>query len=253
MSIVAYHASDRGAGVMVREPRSTWLQAVVSVDGGRGFVIETKDWDRLVVTAAHRLQSGGEPYLPQPHGMSNLEERTYANLLGPLGGELTVWAECLFVDPVADLAVLGSPDGQELYDEAAAYEALVEAAVPLKLGSLSFTPERHTLPDGTEISGGPVAESDAWPLALSGQWFGCRVMSRGRSLWISKAAEGIRGGMSGSPIIAPNGRAIGVLCTSSGVVTPGQQPDTGDHREGGPNPYLPANLPGWLACGMCEP
>jgi len=229
------------------------LRSVVSVDGGRGFVIKTKDRDRLIITAAHCLLRGKKPSLPPAFSFSYTAERTCAKLLGRLGGNKTISAECLFVDPVADLAVLGSPDGQELYDEAAAYEALVEAAVPLKLGSLSFTPERHTLPDGTEISGGPVAESDAWLLALSGQWFGCRVMSRGRSLWISKAAEGIRGGMSGSPIIAPNGRAIGVLCTSSGVVTPGQQPDTGDHREGGPNPYLPANLPGWLACGMCEP
>jgi hypothetical protein len=56
---------------------------------------------------------------------------------------------------------------------------------------------------------------------------------RGWSLWISDAAEGIRGGMSGSPIVAPNGRAIGVVCTS----------------EDGPNPFLPANLPGWLVRG----
>jgi len=230
---------------MAREPRSTWLQAVVRVDGGRGFVIETKDWDRLVVTAAHRLQSGGEPYLPQPHGMSNLEERTYANLLGPLGGELTVWAECLFVDPVADLAVLGSPDGQAFWEEAEAYDALVDAAVPLKLGTLSFKPERHTLSDGTEITGFPYAESDAWLLSLGGQWFRCRVMSRrGLALQVSDAVEGIRGGMSGSPIIAPNGRAIGVVCTSSGL-----RDDGDDHREGGPNPYLPANLPGWLVRG----
>jgi hypothetical protein len=39
-------------------------------------------------------------------------------LLSPLGAEPHVWAECLFVDPVADLAVLGPVDGQELYDEA---------------------------------------------------------------------------------------------------------------------------------------
>jgi hypothetical protein len=28
-----------------------------------------------------------------------------------------VWAECLFVDPIADLAVLGAPDSQELHDK----------------------------------------------------------------------------------------------------------------------------------------
>ena len=36
-----------------------------------------------------------------------------------------VWAECLFADPVADIAVLGVPDEQYLSSEAAAFEALV--------------------------------------------------------------------------------------------------------------------------------
>jgi hypothetical protein len=34
-------------------------QAVVRVDGGRGFVVETEDEDRFVITAGHRL-----PHLP---------------------------------------------------------------------------------------------------------------------------------------------------------------------------------------------
>ena len=35
-------------------------------------------------------------------------------------------AECQFVDPIADIAVLGSVDGQELYDEVAAYDDLTD-------------------------------------------------------------------------------------------------------------------------------
>jgi hypothetical protein len=35
-------------------------------------------------------------------------------MLGPLDGEPSIWAECLFVDVIADLAVLGPPDKQEL-------------------------------------------------------------------------------------------------------------------------------------------
>src|SRR5208282_2594949 len=90
--------------------------------GGRGFVAETGG-QTLIVTAAHCL-----PNLPPGMGGGALtEELTYANILGQLGEEPTAWAECLFVDPVADLAVLGSPDGQELFEEAAAYEALVES------------------------------------------------------------------------------------------------------------------------------
>jgi hypothetical protein len=71
--------------------------------------------DRLVVTAAHCL-----PHFPPCHGASYLEERTYGKLLGPLGDKPTVWAECLCADPIADIAVLGSPDNQALFDGAGA-------------------------------------------------------------------------------------------------------------------------------------
>jgi hypothetical protein len=102
--------------------------------------------------------------------------------------------------------------------------------------------------DGTPViittqthQGRPEAESDARLLSLDGQWFHCRVASSlGRSLYISDAAEPIRGGMPGSPIVAPDGTAIGVVCISGGIG------DTENHQEGGPNPLLQANLPAWL-------
>jgi len=52
--------------------------------------------------------------------MRYVEETTYKRLLGPLGGKRTVWAECRFVDPIADIAVLGQPDNQTFFAEAAA-------------------------------------------------------------------------------------------------------------------------------------
>ena len=70
------------------------------------------------------------------------------------------------------------------------------------------------------------------------------MKSAGRSLWIEKAAEGIQGGMSGSPILTPDGVAIGVVSVASGVVVEGRT--LGDPCEGGPNPLLSANLPGWV-------
>jgi hypothetical protein len=48
------------------------------------------------------------------------KRQTYGNLLGPLQAECTVWAECRFVDPIADIAVLGQPDSQDLYEESEA-------------------------------------------------------------------------------------------------------------------------------------
>ena len=85
----------------------------MKVGDGRGFIIEAGD-QRLVITAAHCL-----PHFPPCHGASYTEERTYPDFIGPLGESAPkVWAECLFADPVGDIAVLGSPDDQALYDEA---------------------------------------------------------------------------------------------------------------------------------------
>jgi len=209
-----------------------WRRAVVTVGGGRGFVVEI-ELNRYVVTAAHCL-----PQLP-PEAPAEIEDLMYAKLLGPLGAEPTVWAECVFVDPVADLAVLGSPDNQELWEEAEAYAALVDNAVPLPIGRLTFVPQHFTRPDGTVIDGPPVAESAASLLSLDRRWFTCQVTSLGRALWIKDAVEPIQGGMSGSPIVAPDGTAIGVACLSAG-------PDNLPHHEGGPNPVLATRLPGWM-------
>jgi hypothetical protein len=43
-------------------------------------------------------------------------------LLAPLGKKPAIWGQCLFTDPVADIAVLGSPDEQSLSKEAEAYQ-----------------------------------------------------------------------------------------------------------------------------------
>ena len=108
-------------------------------------------------------------------------------------------AECLFLDPIGDIAVLGPPDDQTLYNEWEAYTALMEAADPLPIADAPMS--------------GP-----AWLLSLGGQWFRCNVQHNGGALWISDASERIVGGMSGSPILAEDGSAIGALCTGSCTV-----------------------------------
>jgi hypothetical protein len=52
-------------------------QAVITVGGGRGFVVEGDLEQRYIITAAHCL-----PWLPPSHGASYIEERTYQELLG---------------------------------------------------------------------------------------------------------------------------------------------------------------------------
>src|SRR6266849_3477352 len=105
-------------------------RASVTVGEGRGFVVSDQREGsmsvRLIITAAHCL-----PSFPPCASFSYTEERTYKMLLGPIGDQPKVWAECLFVDPIGDIAVLGSPDTQILPNEADMYEALTGAAVPL--------------------------------------------------------------------------------------------------------------------------
>jgi hypothetical protein len=100
--------------------------AIIRVGAARGFIIETVD-ERLVLTAAHCL-----PRIPAPHSNLNWGQ-LYQNLLGPLDqAEQTVWAECRFVDPVADVAVLGTPE-VDITKQTNAYNALVNTATPLRI------------------------------------------------------------------------------------------------------------------------
>ena len=77
---------------------------VITVGHGRGFVVEGTG-ERLVITAAHCL-----PSLPPALPSFGLEVRTYGPLLARRGEEPRAWAVCRFVDPIGDIAVLGSPD-----------------------------------------------------------------------------------------------------------------------------------------------
>lgn len=202
-------------------PDRELAKAIVNVGDGRGFIVEARRRrrrDRYIITAAHCL-----PHFPPCHTFSYTEERTYANLLGPLDSlEKTVWAECLFADPIGDIAVLGSPDNQVLENEAEAYEKLVSDIPALRIGDA-------------------MDQSDAWLFSLDDEWSKCVVgCNNFGPLWIKDAIGRIRGGMSGSPIVNINGRAIGVVCTSGGGT------DLESHTEGGPNPRLTRNLPGWL-------
>ena len=108
---------------------------------------------------------------------------------------------------VADIAVLGSPDGQDLYDEAEAYDEFVGASRPLPV---RYANEAQTV----------------WLLSLEGQWFRSDMTVNRMALWLANGA--IKGGMSGSPIMTEEGAAIGVVVSSA------------------VNPRLMKSLPAWL-------
>jgi hypothetical protein len=188
----------------------TLTSAVITVGDGRGFVVEAAG-ERLVITAAHCL-----PSLPPALPSFGVEARTFGPLLALRGEEPRAWAVCRFVDPIADIAVLGSPDNPHADD----YKALMGTATALSFGDSVRHPVNFWLP--------------ARLLSLDGRWFSCTIRHFGGPLWITHAAERVPGGMSGSPIVAEAGTAIGVVCATTSP------------REGGPNASLSENLPGWL-------
>jgi hypothetical protein len=166
------------------------------------------------------------PRFPPAHAASYLQDRTYAKLIGVLGEELAVWAECLFVDPIADIAVLGRPDNQELSDEAEVYEALTESVVPLAIGEMG--------------------KDKGWMLSLEEPYCWKPTLL---NLSINSLITGpTLGGMSGSPVLNARGQAIAVVVIGSETVSAGgERVSLPDHN--GPQPLLTRNLPGWLLEG----
>lgn len=197
-------------------------QAVVKVgDGGRGFTVETEHFNRIsrvIITAAHCLR----PSLPPAHPWSYTEARTYPRLLGPLGkAKPTVWGECLFADPLADIAVLGSPDNQALGDEANAYDELMDGiarpfavadAPGIKRDIVKLPHPSAKFSEPFEIA--TPGRAVTLVLSLDGTWIECAMERRGSWLWVEQD-EIFEGGMSGSPILSPVGQAIGVVSTGT--------------------------------------
>src|SRR5204862_6850477 len=80
-------------------------RAIVAVGHGRGFVVQCGN-ARMIVTAAHCL-----PRFPPRASISLPHQRTYAKLLGKIGTKhRSILAECLYLDPIRDIEVLGEPE-----------------------------------------------------------------------------------------------------------------------------------------------
>lgn len=199
-------------------------EATIRVGKGRGFLISRDPLPHMVITAAHCL-----PHLPPAHPAAYTQERTYTKLLGSLGGEATLWAECLFVDPIADLAVLAAPDGQaDLSAEQEAYQTFMESRPTLRVATL----ERAC----------PV-----WLLMLNGEWERCMVEPgvSGRSITLIDAKDGHAPGTSGSPILTTDGYVVGVVSVGSEI--------SGQVQASQPwQPALTKALPAWLLSELLD-
>jgi len=216
-------------------PRERAKRSVLSVGDGRGFVVDGI-FGRFVITAAHCL-----PTVPLPRLTPILdEEDTYAKLFAPLG---SVSAECVFVDTIADIAVLRARTGHDQELEALEYQKITEALPAIALAAL---------PD---LSGGKVplglwaerirTEIRAWALSLDGCWFECAMTYDGQLLRITKGAEHVVNSISGSPIITDDGAAIGLVSTIRTTAVDAALRNAGAKWETR-SPGLVESLPGWL-------
>jgi hypothetical protein len=120
-----------------------------------------------------------------------------------------------------------------MFDQYEAYQEFTEQLVPLSL--------RH-----------PKDGERAWLCALDGErWFSGRAHGA-PMICLSDMAEPILGGMSGSPILASDGKAIGVCTTASGTVDASGTEDEDSFRESGPSPAM-LSLPGWFIKELGDP
>ena len=134
----------------------------------------------------------------------------------------------LFVDPVADIALLVAPDNQAFYEQSAAFDDLVDNVIPFEVTDApEMVSERKEIGDGIVIENKEPGEGEALVLALDGKWVPVTVGRHRKALAIDPAGV-IDGGMSGSPILSGDGKAIGIVSTD------------------GTHPILWEDLPAWF-------
>jgi hypothetical protein len=119
--------------------------------------------------------------------------------------------------------VLGEPDSQGLFDENDAFTAFVDAVVALRLSSMAEAP------------------CEAWLLKLDGRFAQCSVRTNqfGPPKSLTLLGGSTAPGMSGSPIMIADGRAVGVVSLGS------SSNNVASFEEHG-QPLLERALPGWL-------
>jgi hypothetical protein len=211
--------------------------SVVRVGDGRGFVVAARRGN-YVITAAHVL-----PSFPPAHLLPYPEESTYKRFIGRLNAEPTVAAACVFVDPVADLAVLGPPDNQTFSDEADLYEEFTAALPPFAITS----PAPSGLWRGQDSDGSVryfrsnPAPADAYVLSLAGKWKACKTSHFGGPLLI-EPGNLIKGGMSGSPLVSATGAALGVVSTGDATADRDSEADVANALAACVTNSLPARL-----------
>jgi hypothetical protein len=203
--------------------------------GGQGVLIRAGDHlgGGLILTAAHvvhwthtgLMALGDDAEFVQP--IEVVGGGRAARDLWPRGRQLLVYP--MAVEPLADLAVLGAPDGQWMPEPCEAFEQFCEKTVGVDLATAEF-PFNKPVP--------------AYVLAHTGRWISGRVkqMAPAAPSLVLEPDEPIKGGTSGGPVVTADGLLLGVVSRSG----EGKAISTGSI----PRPHLTA--PVWLARQMVE-
>ncbi len=201
---------------MLRESMYTNVEkATVTLlgKGGQGVLVN----NNMIITAAHCIAY-------ECQGDMILGEYFIENIKA---GERQLKVTPLAVEPVSDIAVLGSLDDQEFSKDADDFEKFCEDTNPVPL-----------------CRKGDLVSFQKFPVHIythKGTWVtGCaeQVSENGKLLAI-EAAEQIDGGTSGGPIINDSGELVGIASNFS-FAAEAQHKSTGS----APRPHLA--LPVWV-------
>lgn len=162
--------------------------------GGRGVLVP----GGFVLTVAHCIKWNGDGRMAM--GALFIEPIRTAQ-----GSELHLTP--LAVDPVSDIAVLGSLDGQEFYEESEAFDTWQEATTPVHLATrlpqLGVPPDKPTFPVHV------LTHDRGWIKGTLGRYGFPGPPVCGQLVLHAEGA--INGGTSGSPVVDANGLLLGVV------------------------------------------
>ena len=137
------------------------------------------------------------------------------------------------VEPVSDIAVLGTPDGQVFYKESVAFEEFCENTLPVSVST-------DTYDFGVWFPVSVLSHLGNWISAHAVQYPGDGHV---RTLHI-KTDEPTICGTSGGPIISEKGELVGVFSNSGGSPTEIDIEQQCGHTGPCPRPHL--TLPVWV-------
>lgn len=156
---------------------------------GRGFLVH----GGYVLTAAHCVNWSGE-------GEMALGEDVAVSMIAADGSKLL--GRVVAVDPVSDIAVIGSIDDATTIEEAQAFDSFVESNEGLILCKDEF-------PLGVEFALHIYTHKGEWISGEATQW-------RENTPTLSwEASPPVLGGTSGSAVVNDHGEVVGVVSTAS--------------------------------------